>query len=154
MLAVSAACLVMAAPADTIHVWTDSASDGPGSTWSNAYRTIQGAVDVATNAGDVVLVTNGAYDDGEYIADTDPNDPNDYLRITAISNNSPVTVHFESSSNRWYTLIGSSNLLDNGWTDVSEAGARKGVHGPDSMADTNGGSHRHYRVKVGLTGPD
>jgi len=38
--------------------------NGPGTGWSNAWHSIQDAVDVATNAGDVVLVTNGVYDTG------------------------------------------------------------------------------------------
>jgi len=45
----------------TVFVWTNSPSDGPGTAWSNAWHSIQAAVDVATNAGDVVLVTNGTY---------------------------------------------------------------------------------------------
>ena len=47
--------------ADTYYVWANSLSDGPGTAWSNAFWTIQGAVDAATNAGDVVLVTNGVH---------------------------------------------------------------------------------------------
>jgi len=50
--------------ADTWYVWTNSLSDGPGTAWSNAFRTIQRGVNAATNAGDVVLVTNGVYDTG------------------------------------------------------------------------------------------
>lgn len=53
-----------AACGDTYHVWSGSATNGPGTAWANAFWTIQGAVDAATNAGDVVLVTNGVYDTG------------------------------------------------------------------------------------------
>lgn len=49
---------------NTYCVWTNSLVDGPGTAWSNAFRTIQGAVNAATNAGDVVLVTNGIYRSG------------------------------------------------------------------------------------------
>jgi predicted outer membrane repeat protein len=49
------------APAATWHVWTNSPANGPGTDWSNAFHDIQSAVDAATNAGDVVLVTNGTY---------------------------------------------------------------------------------------------
>lgn len=60
-----AACLFLLFPARTraatYRVWALSPANGPGSAWSNAFHTIQGAVDAATNAGDVVLVTNGLY---------------------------------------------------------------------------------------------
>jgi hypothetical protein len=46
--------------ADTLYVATDSAADGPGTAWTNAFHTIQGAVDAASD-DDTVLVTNGTY---------------------------------------------------------------------------------------------
>ncbi len=314
-------CAAMTASADTFYVWTNSPADGPGTAWSNALRTIQGAVDVATKPADLVLVTNGVYDTGttvtpgyscsnrvvitnditvrsvngpevtiirgaeassggsagstlrnciayfntagrsgdnwtglipdiscscttplpdgtgnitndpqfvaagdyhlratspcidkgnnadmpvgpdldgvprpldsdangtaivdmgcyeylnaaadsdgdgladgdevsthgtdptdentdddlhtdgeESIADTDPTDPASYFCITAVSNSSPVIVFFESSSNRWYTMKGSSNLVEGMWANVPGAGSRKGVGGADWMWDTN-----------------
>ncbi|MBU1908884.1 MAG: hypothetical protein KJ726_02425, partial [Verrucomicrobia bacterium] len=50
-------------PALIWYVATNSPVDGPGTPWSNAFHTIQGAADVATD-GDLVLVTNGIYDTG------------------------------------------------------------------------------------------
>ena len=57
------ACCCFPAPAATIYVATNSLSDGPGTAWSNAWRSIQGAVDVASH-DDTVLVTNGVYGRG------------------------------------------------------------------------------------------
>ena len=54
--------------AATIYVSTNSPVSGPGDAWSNAYHTIQEAVNVATN-GDTVLVTNGVYDTGGEVRD-------------------------------------------------------------------------------------
>jgi len=87
----------------------------------------------------------------EYVADTDGANPNDYFRITAISNNSPFTVYYDSSSNRWYTMIYCSNLMHAAWTNVPGTDTRKGIHGPDSMDDTNVPSKGpFYRMEVGL----
>ncbi|MFH0907559.1 MAG: thrombospondin type 3 repeat-containing protein [bacterium] len=49
--------------AATLHVWTNSPENGPGTAWSNAFHTIQAAVDAAVS-NDAVLVTNGVYDAG------------------------------------------------------------------------------------------
>jgi hypothetical protein len=78
-----------------------------------------------------------ASDYEEHVADTDPANPNDTFQINAISNASPVSVYFESSSNRWYTMAGCSNLLDGTWTNVPGAGPRVGVGGSDLLQDTN-----------------
>lgn len=50
-------------PSATLHVWTNSPSDGPGTNWASAFHTIQAAVDASFD-GDTVLVTNGYYDTG------------------------------------------------------------------------------------------
>jgi hypothetical protein len=42
-------------------VWTDSPTNGPGLDWSQAFHTLQAAVNAATNAGDIVRATNGVY---------------------------------------------------------------------------------------------
>ena len=46
--------------ATVYHVWTNSPSDGPGTAWSNAFHTIDGALDPAQD-DDTVLVTDGLY---------------------------------------------------------------------------------------------
>ncbi|MBP7829206.1 MAG: hypothetical protein KA248_04740 [Kiritimatiellae bacterium] len=48
---------------EEIYVWADSAEDGPGEEWSNAFHTIQAAVDAAPT-GAVIVVTNGVYSEG------------------------------------------------------------------------------------------
>ena len=93
----------------------------------------------------------------EFIADTDPTDPTDWFRITAVSNTSAgseqATVYFKSSGNRLYTLLGCSNLLDNAWTNVPGCGPIGGNGGADSMTDTNvPDKGPFYRMKVELNG--
>ena len=63
MVGVSVVCAAMAASGATYYADASRADDsGAGTTWANAKRTIQAAVDLATTAGDTVLVTNGVYD--------------------------------------------------------------------------------------------
>ena len=87
----------------------------------------------------------------EMVADTDGANSNDYFCITAISNISPVSVHFESSSGRQYRMASCSNLVHGTWTNVPGAGPRMGVGGPDQLLDTNEPPRGlFYRVDVAL----
>ncbi|NCC53570.1 MAG: hypothetical protein EOM20_20495, partial [Spartobacteria bacterium] len=86
----------------------------------------------------------------EYIADTNPIDSNDYFRIDSIDYG-PAAIRFLSSSNRLYTLDGSSNLLDGAWFSIQGAGPRMGLGGLDTMTDTNTPSGSpFYRINVEL----
>ena len=88
----------------------------------------------------------------EFVADTDPADSNDYLRITGITKVSPVTVWFDSSSsNRDYRLQGAGDLVGGSWSNVPGAGPRPGAGGADSLQDTNEPPRGpFYRLEVTL----
>ena len=87
----------------------------------------------------------------EFIADTDPTDSNDYFCVSSMSNLPPMTVYFESSDNRLYSMIGCSNLVDGSWTNVYGTGPRVGVGGADAMQDTNVPVQGpYYRLEVKL----
>ena len=87
----------------------------------------------------------------EFIADTNPTNGNDFLRIMEISGASSRVLTFESSSSRTYTLRGCTNLPDGIWTNVPGAGPRMGTGGMDSMTDTNQSPMLiFYRLKVEL----
>jgi len=89
----------------------------------------------------------------EFIADTDPTNPASYFCISNISVSSPVTVYFESSSNRFYTMNYCSNLFDAAWTNVPGAGPEQGEGGPDFLGDTNEPAKGpFYRLEVELPG--
>ncbi len=91
----------------------------------------------------------------EWLADTDPTNALSYFRITALSNVSPVTVHFFTSSNRQYSLVSATNLAANGpgtvWSHVPDQMNLSGNGGVRVLTDTNPPDpQKFYRVRVNL----
>jgi len=87
----------------------------------------------------------------EYIADTDPQNSRSYFCVIAVTNLPPVTLYFNSSTNRRYTMEGCTNPVSGSWTNVLGAGPRKGRGSADSMSDTNQPPHGpFYRLEVNL----
>jgi len=88
----------------------------------------------------------------EFIADTDPTDGDDYLRVLAISNNSPVSIHFDSSSNRAYSLLRRSSLVTGQWALVNGQTNVLGTGAEDMLTDTNATTTTDlfYRLRVGM----
>ncbi|MDF7800634.1 choice-of-anchor Q domain-containing protein [Pontiellaceae bacterium B1224] len=88
---------------------------------------------------------DAASDYAEYVADTAPMDSNDWFHITSISNS---TVYFQSSENRQYTLLQSTNLVDGSWTPTDSG--RMGTGGADSMSISNNLSAEYFKVEVAI----
>lgn len=89
--------------------------------------------------------------DQEWIADTDPTNRNSFLRITGVERMPSVTVRFESSAARVYTMRRATSLSDGVWTDVPGLGSRPGVGAMDAMQDTNPPAQGlFYRLEVDL----
>jgi len=95
----------------------------------------------------------------EYVADTDPTNPESFFHIEAISyvsnevisNLPPTIVSFQSSPRRFYTLIRSDDLKSGIWTNVPNQTGIQGTGGLDSLQDTNTPPRQFYRVDVKLT---
>jgi len=120
-------------------------SDGDGLSDSNEWYGTGTSPAMTNTDGDCF----GDYD--EMIADTDGADSNDWFHLTALSNSLPVSVCFDSSSNRLYTLTVCSNLPDGSWAPVPGIPPRRGVGGGDAMQDTNPPPRdRFYRLEVAL----
>ncbi len=85
----------------------------------------------------------------EYLADTDPNDSNSFLRISQVSAAASSTVSFACSAARFYTLARGTDPVPDQWliaggpTDV--AGDPSGAM---TMADTNPGVVWAYRIEA------
>lgn len=105
----------------------------------------------ATVGGTNLVAVTNDLDGNPRPLDGDFDGTNDYLCITDITVSSPVTIYFDSSSDRCYTLNYCSNLVEGTWTNVPGAGPRVGAGGADSMQDTNDPPRGpFYRVGVEL----
>lgn len=85
----------------------------------------------------------------EFIADTNPTNSDDYLCINSVSKNSPLTVYFESSSNRIYSLLWSTNMVDGVWTDVPGS-LHMGAGGADSITVNRTAPAEFYKLEAEL----
>jgi hypothetical protein len=85
------------------------------------------------------------------MADTDPINPLSYLRVAAISNGPPTTVHFLSSSNRQYTLLATTKLAG---SNPLSAGAGQvdvpGNGGVQMLSDTDAAPQKFYRIRASV----
>ena len=109
------------------------------------------------NFGNIIIAEATEYADtdsfdnlDEYIADTNPNNPDDWFHITAAEYLPERTIHFNSSTDRRYTLRSCTNLVDGVWSTVADAPPRMGFGGPDFMQTTNNLPTLFYKVTVEL----
>lgn len=169
----SAVTAVVENASAVFHAWSDGRADNPrADTNVQANLTVQAAFRSAGGADLDWYAARGIAPGGgedwsdvdaravpakgttllhENIADTDPNNTNDVFHVTDLTRNSPVTVHFDSSTGRVYTLEGAGNLVDGPWMDIPGGGPRSGAGGADSAQDTNEPPRGpFYRMGVGL----
>jgi MOSC domain-containing protein YiiM len=116
---------------------THGISPGEGQTWTD--------LDHRDNFGKGMTLRD------EYIADTDPADPNSAFRIVAVEPGPPFRIHFEpGSTRRLYTLQSTTGFLSESWTNVPDAAPRPGNGGVDNLEDAEPAASRFYRILVEL----
>ncbi len=128
-------------------------TDGDGI--PNAWEGPHGLNPAVSNAPTANADGDSHTDWQEYVADTHPTNALDYLRLLDIRGEpSPaMTVSFTSSTNRFYMLQYSTNLVSEVWTNVPGQDPRLGVGGIDYMQDTNAPPEapaRFYRIEATL----
>ena len=103
------------------------------------------------NANGMACATNATGQNNlyAYIADLCPTNPASCFEIMAISNRAPTNaVCFFSSSNRFYRLEWTTNLVAGSWTNLPGATPTSGNGRLFWLADTNAAAARFYRVTV------
>ena len=88
----------------------------------------------------------------EWIADTDPTDPQSYLRIISFDFGPPFSLEFRGFSSRRYTLSSTGDLSPPAnWMPVPGRIRIPGTGGIDTLTDSNtSGSQKFYRLSVEL----
>ena len=84
----------------------------------------------------------------EYVADTDPTNAASRFRITAAAGPPSGALGFDSSSSRWYQVLGCSNLPGGIWSAMPGLAARPGGGGPDVFSISNPAPYFVYRLTV------
>lgn len=93
---------------------------------------------------------DGSPDLQEWQADTNPKDASSYFRITDVNLAGGVTIYFDSSADRAYTLQSSDCLLSCVWRPVAGQSGIPGTGGRQGLIDTTPTSNRYHRVVVQL----
>jgi hypothetical protein len=124
----------------------DTDNDGMPDAWELGYGLNP------TNAADATANPDGDPHNNleEYFADTSPTNALSFLRIVALADLPPWTVYYEpSSTNRFYTLLYSTNLATANWTPLAGRVRVPGQGGVRTLTDTNLDRVRFYRVMAG-----
>jgi len=108
--------------------------------WTNNFDT------EATNDPDNDSVPTWA----EFYGDTNPTNPASYFHISSISSGPPTVLHFTSSSQRYYSLVSSEDLIGGTWSNVSGQVNIQGTGGLDSLQDALSQTNHFYHLEVNI----
>jgi len=125
----------------TLTVLIDSDGDHIPDVWESFYG-------FATNApNDALIDTDGDSMNNlqEYLAGTDPRDPESYLKVDQISVSGTTLLTFLARSNKTYTVQYNSDLSSSGWSNMVNALSRP-TNRIETVTDPLPPPRRYYRL--------
>ncbi|HXG46339.1 MAG TPA: lamin tail domain-containing protein [Methylomirabilota bacterium] len=99
------------------------------------------------NPGDALVDTDGdtLTNKEEYVAGTDPQDPQSYLKVDHIGGGASASITFSAVAGRTYTVQFSDDLKSGQWTNLGSVPARNANHTP-TLVDPHPSPARVYRL--------
>ena len=125
---------------------TDSDLDGMPDTWERNH-----GFNAASSADSIEDADHDGFSNRqEFISNTHPTDFNSHFEVKEVLSGSSFILRAPMSSNRVYSLYGTSNVRTGTWTRISPQQPRHGTGEMDFMEDTNAAPKQFYRLQVQL----
>ena len=135
----------------------DEFLDSDGDTLPNIVETgtgvKQGDTDMGSNPHSAHSDNDTVSDGDEWIADTDPSNPNAFFQLTRLAQTASFGVTFPCSAARIYSLQACTNLPLSQWFGIAGQTNIPGGVSPMTLTDPGSLRQRSYRVKVAFPQP-
>jgi YD repeat-containing protein len=127
-------------------VFVDSVGDGIPDAWRAANFGGSGTTTNSQSCATCDPDHDGMSNLAEYLAGTDPNNPNSVFKVTQINGLPSIT--WNSVSNKVYRVQYKNNLTDLDWLDLPNDVTASGTNSVKTDTSADGQTNRFYRVML------